>query len=354
MAVGKLKVLYRLTSEGRRKMLLLGKEAHPNQEIVFDVEIDDEIIKMSSIDSSGMATIDLSSPVSVGGFYSITHPFLDEPILEPKQALEQMALFKLEMEKTLVKAKEREDQIERNMKDKEARTQKDLIAYARYTAAQLERKYGTMVWTSIMDFNGTEREAFDQLVKDFKKEYEHKEEQKKREKAEAEKRIWIQKFGSEQLRIEHETGIPCQARYVRERVLTEIGTGWYVDPNKKVEHEPPKTISGTARQMTEILRRIGMNPKITWLPKGLVRGEPPENEGVEGLEYDEFRPYDDPAWPRLPSLGGCECIIIENYLGRYDLFYPVGPKALTEGIGKFVKEAQWMKGEGEKVEEERA
>jgi hypothetical protein len=33
-----------------------------------------------------------------------------------------------------------------------------------------------------MDFNGTEREAFDQLVKDFKKEYEHKEDLMKREK----------------------------------------------------------------------------------------------------------------------------------------------------------------------------
>jgi hypothetical protein len=127
-----------------------------------------------------------------------------------------------------------------------------------------------------------------------------------------------------------------------------------VDPNKKVEHEPPKTISGTARQMTEILRRIGMNPKITWLPKGLVRGEPPENEGVEGLEYDEFRPYDVRRGRGFHRWAVANASSSKTTSVGTTCVLPVGPKALTEGIGKFVNEAQWMKGEGGIGEEERA
>ncbi len=45
-------MLYRLTAEGRREDAAAAQGSPPEQEIVFDVEIDDEIIKLSSIDYS--------------------------------------------------------------------------------------------------------------------------------------------------------------------------------------------------------------------------------------------------------------------------------------------------------------
>jgi len=346
MAVGKLKVIYRLSTEGKRRMLLHGKEAQPVQEIVFDLEMTDNLLLMSMVDSEGVAKINLADPVSVGGFFSVKHPPLDEPIFTPEQALAQMALFRVEMDKAMVKSRAREEEFRLGQEEKARRHHKNVVDYARRKTVILERKYGTLVWLAIKDFDSPDRDAFDKMVKEFVTDCERKDLIRKKEKAEAEKRQWIQDHGSERLRSEYEAGVPCQPRYVRERVLTEIGLGWYIDPMREFTREPASMHSGTAVQVMETLRLAGMNPSVVWLPEGITRGEPPEDEGDTGsapAETDEFQTYDDPA--HLPALGGCEAILLENYLGRYDLYYPVGPKALTEGLARIERQARWLKKE---------
>ena len=339
MAIGKIKVTYRLSQSGLRKLLMKGKEGRLVQEITFEAEITSELLSMTTVDTSGTLNIDLVSPINVGGFFSISHVAVDDPIFTLEQATEQLQIFQVEIEKFKKQAKEREKEIENQARRKKERQQQDLIAYARNKAAYLEKQYGTLVWLSIMEYAGSSRDEFDRMVEDFKKECAEQENQKGRQKSEIEKRLWIRQYGSERLKKRLESGEPCHALYVRERILTDVGTGWYVDPDKSIEHEPPKVISSTALHLARSLFKLGMNPKITWLSNGITRGEPPEGDDRSARDYDEFYSYDDPAC--LPAIGACEAIIVENYLGRYDIYYPVGPMALSEGLEKFLKESRW-------------
>jgi len=339
MATGQVKIRYSLSIEGRRKRLLMGHQAQPIQEITVDTEITDELLAMTTIDSLGVPTVDLVSAVNVGGFFSAKPAPVDEPIFTLEQAINQFRIFQVEIDGLKEKAKKREEDIARVAKEKQERQHKDLMAYVRFRSELLERKYGTLVWLSIINYSGSNRTEFDKMVEDFERECKRKETEKRRQKSEIEKRLWIEQHASERLKIRYKSGESCHALYVREHILANLGTGWYVDPQKNIEFEIPKTVSGSATHLVENLRRLGFNPDIVWLPKGIVRGEAPEGDDRSKREYDEFYSYDDPAY--LPALGGCESIIIENYLGRYPIFYPVGPAALTEGLGRFLKESKW-------------
>ncbi len=127
----------------------------------------------------------------------------------------------------------------------------------------------------------------------------------RKERAEAEKRAWIEAHGSEHLKRAFGKGYDCQRLYVVERAAIEA-SGFTVDYNDSAEWKARACPSSEGLDAEDaahaIAEALGLGePETVWLTAG------PEDRTARE-EYDEEEPFE-----------ACEAIVLRKYLGKYDL-----------------------------------
>lgn len=134
------------------------------------------------------------------------------------------------------------------------------------------------------------------------KEEEEREQEREKERAEAEvekaakelgRLDWINKNGSDYLKMAVGLGYNCQRRYVEERSEIEL-EDFAVDFDDEIKYRSRSCPGYEALIETKNLIEKGFDAKIIWLTKGTKADD----------DYGDFEE--------------CEAILIENYLEKYD------------------------------------
>lgn len=116
------------------------------------------------------------------------------------------------------------------------------------------------------------------------------------EAARAEKLAWIEAHGSERLQKGIAAGYHCQKIYVTERGNADLGSGYELDYNAKIERKDRSCPTLEALNEAERLTETGIKAKVVWLPRGT------ETEDEDG--------YYDCEWTSCEAV---EAILLKNY-----------------------------------------
>lgn len=301
---GKVKVLYTLNEDGRKKSLLAGGNGKAYQEILLCVDIDEEILSFCEVADNGDVILDLARPRIIG-LRAARPPSFDEPIEIFEQAIDAARSFQerinLRKNAAVVEISQEEQKDvsrrdDRAIKDEERIRDNNLI-YIKSRKQQLENEFGTFLWRIISLFEGSDRAEFDKIVDNFLMEVEERRKNALKSRREAEKREWILVHGSSHLQQVYLTGDSCDDLYVCERAASLLGDGWHVDIGNTASFVE---IRQPTREAVALCKRIstkGFKVRIVRLES--------LGEGKAG----DYGPY--PA----------EAVVVDSYLGLYNLYY---------------------------------
>lgn len=113
---------------------------------------------------------------------------------------------------------------------------------------------------------------------------------------EIEKHRWIKKHGSERLKKMYDMDYPHNGFYARERIESELGTGWIVDSKDNYEEKEKVAPALESMQIVEKLEKDGYRATVVWLTE-------PESNDYEAQEKRRG-----------------EAIKIKKYLNLYDVY----------------------------------
>lgn len=256
--MSKVKIIYNLSEEGRKKSLLSGGDGKEKQYLY--TEITSENLKYATVNANGEAYIECLSyrkPELSTGFggrpyisYSTKLVYFDDI-----QTVEGILNF---IKSNEVKYKESENELNNTLK------------------SQLEE------WKLSKEAE-EERKRIE--LENAKAERERKSELK--EKIENDKRDWINSFGSKFLKDAYNNGYNCQRKYVEERVSLEL-------PGFEIDFDGEISIKS--------------------------RSMPSEKALYKSLEIKDLGYDCDVSWAPYLSEDGEEVVCIYNYLGKYFLY----------------------------------
>lgn len=132
----------------------------------------------------------------------------------------------------------------------------------------------------------------------------------KKELSEAGRKRWVMEHGSDHLKKGISEDYDCQRLYVVERAAKEAPL-FVVDFNGSGRHESRTCPSMEALELADKAKELNLGtPQIVWVTKE-PSFEIPQNENDDDNNYEY---YDHPKF--TPA----EAILLENFLGSYDLY----------------------------------
>lgn len=278
----KVRIEYLLNETGRKKSLLEGGDGKELQ--IIEADITPEILERAAVHEDGSAVLKVSYiatdaeiigtynfdsyRLDVGdSFYNGHKPRIREIVkkvhFDAPQTVESLLAF---IENAERKVSEKMAELELELPKKIALWEQ-AVADHKARAARVEAE-------------NQAREAAEKA---------------EREQREKDKNDWVAAYGSDFLKRAVALGYNCQRRYVTERAAVEL-PGFAVDFDGLARWKPRACPSEKALKEVEKLIERGYEAEVVWLTH-------PESDCL-----DDF-------W----GFQSCEAIVINNYLGKYDL-----------------------------------
>jgi len=282
------KVIYRLSQEGQRKSLLAGGDG--KQEQVIKTSITPELLEQATIFSDGDARWEVSSIFDSAKIEGV----VDFTSYRSDMNDRQYAYHKPRINKTST-----------TINFDEPQTINSLLAFVRgkeaamaALVAKLEAQLPDRI--ALWEKGVTKHKEAVKAVAQAMAEREAREKAEK-DRREAEKTEWIATHGSDYLRRALALGYDCQRRYVTERAEHEL-SGFAVDFDDLAQWKSRSCPSEESLELVEALIKADHDAKCVWLTNSTVKPEWDDDE-------DDYREGFEP----------CEAVVIQGYIGKYDL-----------------------------------
>ena len=285
------KVIYRLSQEGQKKSLMSGGDGKNTQVIFADVT--PELLERANISTEGELSWNVErkpSKLRIDG----VHSNFDSYTLDVPEGFYERHKPRIvnDFGHMIISFDEPQtpDSLLTYVKDMEAATAEN----ATQLNALLPEKISAWEKAVAEHKARAAKAATDQKAREDRQKTE-------RERKETEKTTWITAHGSDHLRHAAKLGYDCQRQYITERVAHEL-PGFTVDFDELAKWKSRTCPSEEALELVEALIKADHDTKCVWLTNSTVKPEWDDDE-------DDYREGFEP----------CEAVVIQGYIGKYDL-----------------------------------
>ncbi|MDD5701047.1 MAG: hypothetical protein PHU23_03260 [Dehalococcoidales bacterium] len=263
-------VVYYLNEDGRKKNLLAGGDGKQEQSLT--IPLSEKLLKWAEVDTTGYVRLDLKQrpnlqeqEVHGEGVY-FYDPLVGHKIMgNQTEKYQFVAVYpRWSSEKVTFSNTLAESDVIAFLEKVEADIN-TLQAQVTTTREQAEEK----IKAEFPAFKAQKQEEFENSIAELKanrarEEQERQEELSRKERQKQDQADWIAQYGSERLKLCQKGNYPCKKLYLEERVLHELGEGWFIDTKNEAEIEDRANPSLEALTIVETLPE-GYTGEVVWI-----------------------------------------------------------------------------------------